>query len=100
MGTFYAGGGPYAAYAIAGRIRSINKRNIYMKRSSVENIEFGDQPTQLKTFDYGLNATAGFRLKNKMDFGASYGFGLANVSNNAAFKSQNRQLSFSLGYTF
>ncbi|MES2653342.1 MAG: outer membrane beta-barrel protein [Bacteroidota bacterium] len=100
MGTAYLGGGPYAAYAISGRIRSIDKRDIYMKRASVKSVEFGDQSGQLKTSDYGLNGVAGFRLKNGMDFGANYGFGLANISNDAGFKSQNRQVGFSLGYHF
>lgn len=100
MGTFYYGGGPYAAYALGGRIRSIDKRNIYVKDSSKEDLEFGDQAGQLKTGDFGLNLTTGFRIKNGMDFGANFGFGLANISNDAAFKSQNRQLSFSVGYLF
>ena len=100
LGTVYFGGGPYAAYAIGGRVRTIDKRNTYYKRGSAEAIEFGNQPTQLKAGDYGINALAGFRLKNGMDFGASYGFGLANISNDAAYKSQNRVINLSLGYFF
>lgn len=100
LGTAYAGGGAYAAYSIGGRIRSVNKRNTYMKRGSAENVDFGDQPNQLKKADYGLNAVAGFRLKNKMDFSLNYGFGLANISNDPAFKSQNRNLNASIGYIF
>lgn len=99
-GTVYLGGGPYAAYAIGGRIRSVNKRNTYMKRGSAEQITFGSEAGQLKNSDFGINLTTGFRLKNGMDFGANYGYGLANISNDPGFKSQNRQIGFSLGYTF
>ncbi|MES2418845.1 MAG: outer membrane beta-barrel protein [Bacteroidota bacterium] len=100
LGTFYAGGGPYGAYAINGRMRSINKRDIYIKRGHVDNISFGNEPTQLKAADFGVNAVAGFRLKNGMDLSASYGFGLTNISNDAAYKSHNRQISLALGYLF
>lgn len=100
LGTAYVGGGAYVAYAISGRIRSIDKRNIYVKRGSAERVEFGDQPEQLDKSDYGLNAVAGFRLKNKIDFSLNYGFGLANISNNPAFKSHNRNVGISLGYIF
>lgn len=100
FGTVYIGGGPYAAYAISSRMRSIDKRNIYMKRGSAESIELGDQPQQLKKGDYGLNALGGLRLKNGMDFGINYGFGLANISNDTGFKSQNRLVGLSLGYIF
>ncbi|MEE1945279.1 outer membrane beta-barrel protein [Pedobacter sp. KR3-3] len=100
LGTAYAGGGAYAAYAVSARIRSINKRNTYMKRGSAERVAFGDQPDQLDKFDYGLNAVAGFRLKNKIDFSLNYGFGLANISNNPGFKSQNRNVNLSIGYIF
>jgi len=100
LGTAYVGGGVYGAYAVGGRIRSIDKRNIYIKRGSAESIEFGDQPTELKSGDYGLNGVAGFRLKNGMFIDLNYGFGLANISNNDNFKSHNRVAGFSLGYLF
>jgi len=100
MGTLYAGGGPYAAYAIGGRMRSIDKRNIYMKRANVESIDFGNQANQLKAGDFGLNLVAGFRLKNGMDFGANFGYGFVNISNDAGFKSQNRNVGVSIGYLF
>ena len=100
LGTFYAGGGPYAAYGIGGRIRSINKRNTYMKKGSVQQVEFGDASNELKAFDYGLNATTGLRLKNSMDLGATLGFGLANISNNSAYKSFNRLVNVHIGYWF
>lgn len=99
-GTVYVGGGPYAAYAIGGRIRSINKRDIYMKRATVQSIEFGDQPGQLKAFDYGVNVVAGFKLKNGMDFGANYGIGVPDISNDPGFKSHNMLFGFSIGYFF
>lgn len=100
FGTAYIGGGPYAAYAISSRMRSIDKRNTYIKRGSAESIELGDQPKQLKRGDYGLNALAGLKLKNGMDFGINYGFGLANISNDAGFKSHNRVVGLTLGYIF
>ncbi|MBB2145134.1 outer membrane beta-barrel protein [Pedobacter sp. LMG 31464] len=100
IGTVHVGGGLYGAYAIGGRIRSIDKRNIYIKRGSAESIEFGDQPTELKSGDYGLNALAGFRLKNGIGIDLNYGFGLANISNNDAFKSHNRVAGFALNYLF
>ena len=100
IGTIYAGGGPYAALALSGRMRSINKRSTYMKRSSVEDVEFGSDPDQIKRTDFGANFLIGLKTKNGFDIGANYGLGLANISNNSSFKSSNRLIGLQIGYLF
>jgi hypothetical protein len=100
VGTLYAGGGPYAAFGISGRMRSINKRNTYLKKAEVTKVEFGKGEDQIKSTDFGANVLAGLKLKNGIDVGASLGLGLSNISNNPSFKSHNRVAGIHVGYLF
>lgn len=108
--SFYIGAGPYAAMGITGK----NKVDTYILDNhtySSDDIKYSnDDPTtaqeenysygNLKRFDYGLNALAGFEF-TRFTIGANYGYGLTKISsgtdNTANDKGKNRVWSFVLG---
>jgi hypothetical protein len=91
----YVGGGPYLGIGIS-------------RNSSTSNYPDGDVSTSssfggdsgYKNPDYGLNATAGVEINNKIIIGANYGYGLANITPATGVKLYNETLSFSVGYLF
>ncbi len=105
---FYFGAGPYAAYAIAGQLRSegTNKTGglpvliVYEDR----NIKFGtdEDKDDFKAVDFGLNFSAGYQLKMGINIGINYGLGLTNLTpkGTAANKQSNGVTSFSAGFMF
>jgi opacity protein-like surface antigen len=95
QGRMILGFGPYAAYAIGGK----NKVG-----DAKEDIEFGDQPDEIKRFDAGANLLAGYEFSNKLSFQLNAGLGLVNINNRdeADSKSTMKNTGFgvSLGYRF
>jgi hypothetical protein len=65
-----------------------------------ESIDFGTSSGQLKRMDYGINVMGGFMLFNGLTIKASYGFGLAELSNDANVSYKNRHASLSLAFFF
>ncbi|MBO9204939.1 MULTISPECIES: outer membrane beta-barrel protein [Niastella] len=110
--NFFFGAGPYIAIGVGGK-RKIEGRNFAVSYSSKEKIEYSnDDPTTfnneegtglgvMRRFDYGLNGTAGFALKNVL-IGLNYGYGLAKLqsgSNNSKDNdNKHRVLSISVGF--
>lgn len=110
--NFFFGAGPYIAIGVGGK-RKIEGRNFDLTYSSKEKIEYSnDDPTTfnneegtglgvIRRFDYGLNGTAGFELKNVL-IGLNYGYGLAKLqsgSNNSKDNNnKHRVLSISVGF--
>jgi len=110
--NFYFGAGPYIAMGVGGK-RKIEGKTLGLAYSNNEKIEFSnDDPTTFKTeegaglgvmrrFDYGLNGTAGFQLKDFL-IGLNYGYGLAKLQSgtNSSDDNQNkhRVLSVSIGF--
>lgn len=99
FGRLYFGGGPYAAMAVDGFAKDKTKRNNYVKTVEKQEVEFGEESSQLKRSDFGLNVLGGIRLKNQMDFGVGFSAGLVDL-NNTDFKSYNRVASVKIGYFF
>jgi hypothetical protein len=66
-----------------------------------ENIKFGSGSDQVKRVDYGLTAGVGVEIQS-VQFGISYGYGLANLSNDTdnGTITKNRVLGISVGYKF
>ena len=108
---FFAGGGPYLAVGVAGKLKNegkiaglayANERNIEFSNDdpSTLNYEEGAGYGILKRFDYGLNAIAGIQA-TKIVLSLNYGFGLAKLqsgSNSSADdKNKHRVLSFTVG---
>lgn len=61
---FFLGGGPYLSFFYGG----LEKKETYLKTGKFETEEntdlpIGDGPGKYKTFDFGLNGTAGFEFK-------------------------------------
>ncbi len=108
---FFAGGGPYLAVGVSGKIKNEGKI-AGLSYSNERNIEFSsDDPSTLnyeegagygilKRFDYGLNATAGIQA-TKIVLAVNYGFGLAKLqsgtNSSADDKNKHRVLSFTVG---
>ena len=76
--AFFAQAGPYLGYAIS------------------SDFKFGSGPNEIKRFDAGFNVGAGVEY-NKFQFGATYGFGLANIANDPG-EFKNRVLSLTAVY--
>ena len=110
--NIFFGAGPYIAIGVGGK-RKIEGRNLAISYNSKEKIEYSnDDPSTfnneegtglgvMRRFDYGLNGTAGFELKNAM-IALNYGYGLAKLqsgSNSSADNSnKHRVLSISVGF--
>lgn len=94
-GHMLLGFGPYAGYAVGGK---------YKLGSAEEDINFGDQPDELKRFDAGANFLAGYEFSNKLSFQLNAGLGLVNINNreDGDNKSSLKNTGFgvSLGYRF
>ena len=100
IGTFYVGAGPYAGFALSGKLKDKTKKNIYVKDVSKEDVEFGNEANQVKSTDFGANVLGGLKLENGINIGLNAGFGLVNISNDPNVKSRNRVFGISVGYLF
>lgn len=85
----FIGGGPYLAYALSG--------GWYVGGQKLGDIVFGGD-NNYKRFDYGINTTSGFELKNRVVISAGYGIGSDLYPNSVELK--NHVISFSVGYLF
>lgn len=110
--NFFFGAGPYIAIGVGGK-RKIEGKYLGVAFSSKEKIEYSnDDPSTfnneegtglgvMKRFDYGLNGTAGFQLKNGM-IAINYGYGLAKLQSGTKSsddnKNKHRVLSVSVGF--
>ncbi|OQP45754.1 porin family protein [Niastella populi] len=110
--TFFVGAGPYAAIGVGGK-RKIEGRTLGVSYSSKDKIEFSnDDPSTfndeegtglgvMKRFDYGINATAGFLIRDGM-IALNYGYGLAKLQSGTNSSEDNnnkhRVLSLSVGF--
>jgi len=110
--SVFFGAGPYIAMGVGGK-RKIEGKTLGLAYSNNEKIEYSnDDPTTFKTeegaglgvmrrFDYGLNGTAGFQLKDFL-IGVNYGYGLAKLQSGTNSSEDNnnkhRVLSISVGF--
>ena len=110
--NFFFGAGPYIAIGVGGK-RKIEGKYLGVAFSSKEKIEYSnDDPSTfnneegtglgvMRRFDYGLNGTAGFQLKNGM-IALNYGYGLAKLQSGTNSsddnKNKHRVLSISVGF--
>ena len=54
----------------------------------------------LKSFEIGLNFTAGYQFKNNLFLAVSSGSGISDLSNDDSYSFSNGYLGFRLGYVF
>ncbi|WP_017258929.1 porin family protein [Pedobacter arcticus] len=92
VGGLYFGAGPYAAFGLSGKIKAEGEDD--------EDVKFGNGDDELKGTDFGLNFLAGYQLTNGLNFGAGYGLGLSNLSNDGDAKTKNKVFSISVGFSF
>lgn len=104
---FYIGLGPYAAFAIAGKSKTEATNNGVNPPATMKeerDLEFGDDSSKddYTNLDLGLNALAGYQLKNGFNAGINYGLGLSNITagGDSDFKQKNKVISLSVGYMF
>ncbi|QKJ30251.1 PorT family protein [Mucilaginibacter mali] len=98
-GNIYFGAGPYIARAVWGTYSNKSTISTYYKRDISNEASFGSGTDQFNAMDFGLNALAGFELKNGMRLGFNYGLGFSNITNDGN-SSKNRVGSFVVGYQF
>ena len=81
--------GPYLGYAVSGKIKDNNSKNI----------EFGSGVTETKPLDLGINAGIGYQFE-KVFFKLQYNQGLSNLSNVSDKSTKNQNIAVSMGYFF
>lgn len=92
-GRVILGFGPYAAFGVDANTKNPDA-----------DIEFGDQPNEMKRFDAGANLLAGYEFANRLSFQLNAGLGLvrinnrADIDNNSSYK--NTGFGISAGYRF
>jgi hypothetical protein len=94
-GRLLLGFGPYAAYALGGKIKGAG--------ADID-MEFGDEVDETKAFDAGANLLAGYEFSNNLSFQLNAGLGLINMYNRPSGDSEtslkNTGFGVSLGYRF
>jgi hypothetical protein len=94
-GRLILGFGPYAAFAVGGKIKSGNTEI---------DMEFGNEVGETKAFDAGANLLAGYEFSNRFSFQLNAGLGLINMYNREPGDSKtslkNTGFGISVGYRF
>ncbi len=94
-GRVLLGFGPYAAFAVGGKIKYGN--------TDVD-IDFGNEVGKTKAFDAGANLLAGYEFSNNFSFQLNAGLGLVNMynrpSNDSKTTVKNTGFGISAGYRF
>ena len=87
---FFVGGGPNIGFNLSGKEKSDDP-------TEGGDIQFGSGAGEIKRIDFGLNALAGYQLKNGLFFSTNYTLGVSNWRN-AAPTWRNNILGVSIGY--
>lgn len=103
IGKIYLGGGPYAGFGIAGKIKT-EGTVLGVNASTERDVKFGNEAgDDLKTTDFGLNFLGGLQFKGGLNVGVNYGLGLSDLApnnNNDNVKTNNRLVGITVGYFF
>jgi len=100
LAKIYAGGGPYAGYALSGSV--ISQLTGSQTTNYNESLAFGSDHTkdEYKLFDYGVNFIAGVEIKKHYTIDLNYSLGLRNIAWTTEDNIKNRSLGLSVGYLF
>ena len=90
----YVEAGPYVGFGLYGRSWLTLGND-----DESDEINWGSEPGELKRLDFGLNFGAGVEL-GRVILGASYGLGLADISNFDSSSIKNRVIRITLGVKF
>jgi hypothetical protein len=98
----FIGAGPTIALGLSGKDKYEIKNS---GEEDSEDIEFGSEPGEVKSFSFGGNFMAGYKIKNGLLFSAGYNFDYSNMVNNeddpmyeSSLKSN--YISLKIGWTF
>ena len=96
----YALVGPYVGFGLSGKVKG-EGTILGITVNTTEEVKFGSKNDEIKRLDYGLLFGAGVEFGH-ITLGASYGLGLANISNYSdnGHKENHRVTSISVGYKF
>jgi hypothetical protein len=99
---FFIGAGPALAYGISGK----DKIKLNGMPDENHDVKFGSGEDEVKAFDFGANALAGYRFAAGFIVTGNYTLGLSNFSNGSSDTPdetatiKNRYFSIKIGYEF
>jgi hypothetical protein len=97
---FFIGAGPSIAYGISG----MDKFTASGMPDDNEKIKFGSGADEVKTFEFGANAVAGYRMAGGSMISGNYNLGLSKINNDDgsgdAGTIKNKYFSIKIGYCF
>lgn len=110
-GQFFAGGGPYLAALVGGKIKTDHTRTIsndngsnVTHSSDSYSVNIGDnaQSDDVRGADAGINMNAGYEFRNGLFLRGNLGVGLANImpEGDSDYSMHNVGMSFTVGYFF
>lgn len=85
---FHFSFGPYFAQGIGGKTKGTNSEGTSIKYDT-----FGDNPEQMKKFDWGVGMGIGATLLGKIQVRVGYDHGLTNISQTGKIKNRNAYIS-------
>ena len=105
-GKLLLGFGPYAGYALGGKIKNDNTDIDLEFESELSGAETAKYGYTFKRFDFGANFLAGYEFSNNLSVQLNAQLGLTNISpklagaNSSDYKTKNTGFGVSLGYRF
>jgi Outer membrane protein beta-barrel domain len=97
---FFVGAGPSIAYGMSG----MDKFKANGMPDDNEKIKFGSAADEVKAFEFGVNALAGYRTRGGFMLSGNYNLGLSNINNDDgsgdAGTIKNKYFSIKIGYFF
>ncbi len=98
---FFVGAGPSIAYGISGEDKT--KYGAGMPDDN-QKVKFGSGESEVKPFDFGANALAGYKFKGGFMVSGNYTLGLSKINNPSAGDMggtiKNRYFGVKIGYVF
>jgi hypothetical protein len=94
-GKFFIGGGPNLGFNLSAQIKGEHDGEM-----EKEKLEIGSNAGQLRAFDFGINALAGYEFSNGLFLSANFTPGIANLSNAANTTARSSYFGLSFGYFF
>lgn len=110
-GRFFAGGGPYMAALLGGKIKNDRTRTVsndngivtsHTSNSYSVNIGDNGQTDDVRGGDVGINMQAGYEFRSGLLLRYNLGLGIANImpAGDADYSMHNIGMSFTVGYLF
>lgn len=97
---FFIGAGPSLAYGISGK----DKFTADGMPDDNQKVKFGSGADEVKAFDFGVNALAGYKMKGGFMISANYNLGLSKINNDDGSGDggtiKNKYFSIKIGYFF